>query len=142
MQALPYNCILIYKEQGRPPDNLDNLADDDFLLCIRTEFQRDMLKAFGHDTVCIDTTHGTNMYHFNLITLVVINEYGEGIPVAWMLSNREDAISLIPFFAAIKGSSGVVSPSWIMSDDADNYFNAWKQCLVKEILRKLFVPGT
>ena len=43
-----------------------------------------------------------------------------------MLSNREDAISLILFFAAINGSSGVISTSWFMSDDADNYFNAWK----------------
>ena len=127
MKVLPYNPILIYKEQGRSqPDNLDNLADDDFLLCIQTEFQRDMQKAFEYDTVCIDITHGTNIYHFNLITLVVIDEYGEGIPVAWMLSNREDTISLIPFFEAIKCSSGVITPSRFMSDDADNYFNAWK----------------
>ena len=35
--------------------------------------------------------------------------YGKGIPVAWMLSNREEGISLIAFFAAIKGSSGVIS---------------------------------
>ena len=90
------------------------------------EFQRDMLKTFDHDTVCIDTTHGTNMYHFNLIILVVIDEYREGIPVVLMLCNREDAISLIPFFAAIKGSSGVISPSWLMSVDADNYFNTRK----------------
>ena len=37
-----------------------------------------MLKPFGHDTVCID---GTNVYHFNLVTLVVIHGYGKGIPV-------------------------------------------------------------
>ena len=111
MKVLPYNPILIYKEQGRSqPDNLDNLTDDDFLLCIQTEFQRDMLMAFEYDTVCIDITHGTNIYHFNLITLVVIDEYGEGIPVSWMLSNREDTISLIPFFEAIKCSSGVITP--------------------------------
>ena len=58
MQAFPYNPILIYKEQGRPQsDNLDNLADDDFLLCIQTEFQRDMLKTCGHHTVCIVPTY-------------------------------------------------------------------------------------
>ena len=87
---LPYNHIIIYKEEGKPkPDNLDNLADDNFLLCIQTEFQRDMQKAFGYDTVYIDTTHDINIYHFNLITLVVIDEYGEGISEVWMLSNRE-----------------------------------------------------
>ena len=61
------------------------------------------MQAFPYNPILI-----TNMYHFNLITLVVIDEYGEGIPVALMLSNREDAISLIPFFATIKGISGVI----------------------------------
>ena len=83
-----------------------------------------MLKTFGHDTVCIHTTHSINLYDFSLITLVMIGEYGKGIPIAWMFSNREAAISLIPFFAAIKGSSSIISPSWFMSGDADNYFNA------------------
>ena len=40
-----------------------------------------------------------------------------------MLSKREDAISLTPFFAAIRG---VISSSWFMPDDANNYFNARK----------------
>ena len=83
-----------------------------------------MLKTFGHDTVYIHTTHSMNLYNFSLITLVVIGEYGKGIPVALMFSNREDSISSIPFFAAIKGSSGVISTLRFMSDDADNYFNA------------------
>ena len=53
MQALPYNPILIYKEQGRPqPYNLDNLADYDFLLCIQTEFQRDKLKVYDVTNWC------------------------------------------------------------------------------------------
>ncbi len=38
----------------------------------------------------MDTTHGTNMYDFNLLSVVVLDEYGEGIPVAWMISSRED----------------------------------------------------
>ena len=102
----------------------------------------DTLKAFGHDTVCIDTTHGTNMYHFNLITLVVIDEYVEGIPVASMLSNREDAISLIPFFAPIKGISGVILHHGSFQMMLTITLMHGKQCLVKEIQGKSFVPGT
>ena len=37
-----------------------------------------MLIKFGNNTVCIDATHGTDMYDFHLITLLVIDEYGEG----------------------------------------------------------------
>ena len=57
MQALPYNPILIYKEQGRSqPDNLDNLANDDFLLCIQTEFTEGYAKGFW-------VQHSMHRYH-------------------------------------------------------------------------------
>ena len=45
--------------------------------------------------VCVDGTHGTNGYDFTLITVMVIDEYGEGFPVAWCISNREDQLLLI-----------------------------------------------
>ena len=67
----------------------------------------------------------------------MIGEYAKGIPIAWMFSNREAAISLIPFFAAIKSSSNVISPSWSMSDDADNYFNAQKAVFGKGDTKKI-----
>ena len=122
-----YNPILLFKEQGKQQDdNVDNFQDSDFILCIQTEFQRDMFQKFGHNTICIDSTHGTNMYDFNLITVVVVDEFGEGIPVGWMISNREDSMAIIPFFEAVKARCGVINPAWFMSDDSDNFFNAWK----------------
>lgn len=61
-----------------------------------------MLREFGSETVCVDSTHGTNVYDFKLITILVLGELGEGIPVAWMISNREDALALAPFFKKIR----------------------------------------
>ena len=43
---------------------MDDLGTNDFILSIQTEFQKDMLKAFGDNTISIDTTHGTNIYDF------------------------------------------------------------------------------
>ena len=40
-------------------------------------------------------TYGVNIYDFMLITVLVIDEYGEGIPVAWAISNREDTAMLV-----------------------------------------------
>ena len=40
------------------------------------QFQRDMCK-YGDTCVCMDATHGTNMYDFNLITVLVIDEFGD-----------------------------------------------------------------
>ena len=74
---------------------------------------------FSNDTVCIDSTHGTNMYDFNLITFVVVDEYGEGVPVAWMIANREDSVILTEFLTALKQRTGDLKPTWFMSDDAE-----------------------
>ena len=52
---------------------------------------------FGHDIIRIDSTHSTNTYDFNL-SIIVIDKYGEGISVAWMSSNREDAMAMNPFY--------------------------------------------
>ena len=38
--------------------------------------------------VCIDSTHGKNMYDFKVVTILVVDEYGEGIPVGWMVTER------------------------------------------------------
>ena len=47
--------------------------------------------------ICMDATHGTNMYDFKLITLQVRDEFGEDIPVAWVITNMEDATLLVEF---------------------------------------------
>ena len=52
----------------------------------------------------MDTTHATNQYDFLLLTLLVLvlDEYGEGIPVGWMISNREDGTVIVEFLKSIK----------------------------------------
>ena len=50
MTSLPYNPVLFYKSQGTPDPN-GNLADNDFVLVIQTEFQRDMFRRFGNNAV-------------------------------------------------------------------------------------------
>ncbi len=54
----------------------------------------------------MDTTHGT-MYDFKLLTIAVIDEYEEGLPVAWMLSNRENSMVIIEFLLAVKTRTGL-----------------------------------
>lgn len=68
MRTQLYNPIVIFKQQGQvQPEDMDNAGIADFLLGIQTEFQRDMLVKFG-ETICMDTTHGTNMYDFKLLS--------------------------------------------------------------------------
>ena len=73
---------------------------------------------------CMDATHSTNMYNFLLITVLVFHDFGEGVPVAWAISNREDADTLSLFMKYLKVTSGELNPTSFMSDDANQYWNA------------------
>ena len=70
----------------------------------------------------MDSTHETNGYNFSLITVMVVDEYGEGIPVAWCISNREDHPLLLIFYKTIKSKVGVLTLKWFMSDLAEQFF--------------------
>ena len=51
-----------------------------------------MLKEFGNNIILIDSTHGTTGYDFQLISIVVVDELGEGYPTVWCLSSREATV--------------------------------------------------
>ena len=88
MQDMAYSPILVFKNQGEEQnDDCDNIGRDDFLLAFQTEYQRDMMLKHGDKVICIDNTHGTNVYDSSLITVLVVDDHGEGIPVAWALAN-------------------------------------------------------
>lgn len=69
---------------------INNLSEDSFLLGLQTEYQQDMMRKFGNKCICIGATHGTTMYDFLLVTIMVLDDYSEGIPVAWATTNSED----------------------------------------------------
>ena len=76
--------------------------------------------------VAIDSTHGTNAYHFQLTTVMVIDDYGEGYPAAFCYSNRTDEVAMATFFSVIKSVLGSAMENIIlMTDDAEAFSNAW-----------------
>ena len=120
------NPVLVYKEQGKNHIKWPNLHTRDSALAIQSPFQTETLKLFGPGKViCIDATRGTNGYDFQLVTILVVDEFGEGYPVGWCLSNRTDLTLLLIFCKEIKKRVGNIVPKWVMSDDADQFFSAW-----------------
>ena len=100
MRSSDCNPVILYKPQGTLQSNIcKHLSENDFVLAIQTPLQADMKKLSTNRVNCIDGTHGTNGYDF---TVMIIDEYGEGFPVAWCLSNREDQLLLLNFFDALK----------------------------------------
>jgi len=60
-----------------------------------SDTNRDYERHYGDKIVCIDSTHGTNIYEFLHITIMVVDEHGEGLPAAWAIANKEDTTMLI-----------------------------------------------
>ncbi|KFM78872.1 hypothetical protein X975_06899, partial [Stegodyphus mimosarum] len=63
-----------------------------------TPFQRQILQNLGFDRPCIDSTHNISSYAFELITLIVIDEYEEGIPVAFCISSNSCSLQILEAF--------------------------------------------
>ena len=130
MQRDEYNPILCYKCQGEESD--DHLVEkNDFLLGFQTEFQKEMFIKYASKLVCVDATHGTTAYDFQLITVLIIDDYDEGIPVAWLISNKESADVLRVFFSSLRDRCGDVKTETFMSDDAEAYHNAWSSVFAR-----------
>ena len=56
-----------------------------------------MMKEFGNHIICIDSTCKTTGYDFILVTVLLIDEFGERYPTAWYLTTREDQ-QIVTFF--------------------------------------------
>ena len=124
LRVLEANPIVVFKPQG---SENHTLPKDDFLIGIQTSFQCDMMKKFGEKLICMDATHGTNHYDFKLVTILVLDDFGEGVPVAWMISNKEDGITLKEFLRSLLLKTGPLHTMYFMSDDAEQYFSSWKE---------------
>ena len=127
LKSLPYNPIVVFKPQEESSSHNSSgcLTNDTFLLGIQTEYQRDAMQHYGNKLKCMDSTHGTNVYDFLLISIIVVDNYGEGLPVAWALSNHEDTSVLLNFLQALKTRVKEIHPAIFMSDDAQQYFTSW-----------------
>lgn len=78
LQLEDFNPILLYKPQGEKRTEYPSLSLESFVLVIQTQFQQNMFQSNGHKILCIDATHGTNAYRFQLITCIVPDEFGKG----------------------------------------------------------------
>ena len=127
------NPIIFYKPQHTQHSIL---KDIDFLLCIQTKFQREMMLRHGSHIICADSTHCTTQYGFLLISLFVIDEFQEAIPIAWAISNREDVSVLQIFMQELRNSCNQdIKTNVFMSDMADCFYNAWCTCFSQPLRR-------
>ncbi len=78
----------LYYQQYKPPATQDSDAQP-LIYIISTPFQQRMLDQFGRRLVFLDATGGTNKYGYMFHTLLVQDDFGRGVPVAFMVSASE-----------------------------------------------------
>ncbi len=59
--------------------------DQDLIIVLQTELMREDLKNHGSNIVFFDATHCVNQYSFPLFTLLVRDDHGHGLPVAYII---------------------------------------------------------
>ena len=79
LQQEAFDPILLFKPQGEKSATHTTLPTEGFVLVIQTQFQQELFQKYGHKILCIDATHGTNAYRFQLITCIVPDEFGKGM---------------------------------------------------------------
>lgn len=87
-------------------------------------YQQAMFEKYRHDVICTDETHGMNSYHFNLTTLLVLDDM-IGFPCAFMICSHIDEAVLTIFYSKLKSLTGQLQSNVFMSDMAESFFNAW-----------------
>ncbi|KAI2645117.1 Protein FAR1-RELATED SEQUENCE 8 [Labeo rohita] len=63
--------------------------DQDLIIVLQTEFMRKDLQNNGSNIVFFDATHCVNQYSFPLFTLLVRDDHGHGLPVAYIITSSE-----------------------------------------------------
>lgn len=120
--------LIIVKAVGVSSDLYPNLKGEDFLLIYMSKNQNRFLMKHGKGTVCMDYTTGKN---FHLFTLSVLNDNEEGIPVAFMFTNKVEGTTLTTFFEEIKRVCGTILCKVFMSDIGEMVYSSWTTVMGK-----------
>ena len=69
-------------------------------------------------TVLMDGTFGTNKWKFALTTIMVVNDQGHGVPVAFFVHSSQSAATIQSCLEALADRLGADRPSVMVIDDA------------------------
>ncbi len=118
-------CLYYKPQKADDPLERGHLTYDDFVLIVQTKLQKDFLAEFGRKFICLDSTHHAGKYQFLLYTLMVADEERSGLPVAHMITNREETEPIVDLFCSKvwENLEEDLSCGYIMTDDKDCLFN-------------------
>ncbi|XP_070385051.1 uncharacterized protein [Dermacentor albipictus] len=122
--------VRLYKAQGAV-DPSGTFSSADFALVLMTEPQKELLEKLGPaGTLCLDSTHGTTEYQFELTTLLVLDKKGSGVAIAYFICNQMNEQTLTAFFKSLESAMAQkVAAKTLISDDASQFYKAWSRVI-------------
>lgn len=126
--------FLFYKTQGMEDETYGVLQKEDYVIILMGNNQADQLQRYGDQVVCVDGTYGSCQYDFHLHTLLVLDSNYEGIPVGFLISNRDDDVVIDIFIQCIRDRVGIVIPKCFMSDLQTTYYESWVKHMGEPLL--------
>jgi hypothetical protein len=81
---------------------------------------RNFCKKLKWNMCCLDATGSTNQYRWLLYSIIIGDEGGHGIPLAFMITSWESHEPIVKFFEVLHITNGVAfSPKVYMIDKSD-----------------------
>jgi hypothetical protein len=120
------NGVFFYQPQGLTLVEYPELKQDDFVLAYMSLAQEELLRMFGSSIICIDGTHGTNAYGFEMTTLITIDDQHQGFPTVFFFHSSKSEAMYEIFFRKLKDRVGQIQCKVSMSDDEPAFYNAWE----------------
>jgi hypothetical protein len=121
--------VLFYKKSGKPAASIGaakrELRKEDFCVILQTPVQRQLLQMFP-DIIGLEVLESPRSQgHLNLAFLMVLDEYREAIPVAWLVANSVLPRMILNFFRVVKDECGELRSDFLMTSKALGAHKMW-----------------
>ncbi|KAJ8983606.1 hypothetical protein NQ317_004244 [Molorchus minor] len=123
IEGVPKSILTTVREKIEEPLRRNDLLTMKDIGNIRTSFNISLKDGQRHK----DDVTSVELYDFEMTTILILDEFREGFPVAFMFSNRKDQFVFEVFFKVVKDTVNmkVINTKTFMTDMATVYYNAW-----------------
>lgn len=119
------DSVLFNKNRGEKDERFHLLNVNDFITILMDRSQAENLQRYGSKAVAFDSTCGANSFDFIVYALLVIDVHCEVVPVAYLLTNRNDRLIIDIFVRCIRDRVGIIKSKTLMSDMRNEYLDSW-----------------
>eukprot|EP01018_Ginkgo_biloba_P012312 Gb_07242 [translate_table: standard] len=110
-----------------------------FIIGIQTLWMQKMMVKYSHESlISMDATFNTYKYGYQLYTLMVFDQFQNGVPITWVVSSRDTTSDIEEWLQAIFYARVKEKPDWkvctFMIDDAAAEIKALRRVFNYDVL--------